>query len=143
MTYNYEYPRPMVCTDCIVIAGAAGSEELLLIKRKNEPYAGMWALPGGFVDMDEDLEETAKRELKEEAGIVLDNMKQFAAYGKPGRDPRGRNISVVFYQFLPCVTEIKAGDDAAEARWFRLTELPSLAFDHKEIMDDFVMFYRQ
>jgi 8-oxo-dGTP diphosphatase len=128
----------MVCADCIVIAGAEGRMELLLILRKNEPYAGTWALPGGFVDMDEDLEDSAKRELCEETGIVLDKMDQFAAYGKPGRDPRGRNISVVYYQFLSGVPEIKAGDDAAEAKWFPLADLPVLAFDHKRIVDDFV-----
>jgi len=137
MTYTYAYPRPMVCADCLVVACAEGRMELLLIRRKNEPYAGAWALPGGFVDMDEDLEETAKRELKEEAGITLDSMMQFAAYGKPGRDPRGRNISVVYYQFLYDAPEIKAGDDAAEAKWFPLAELPELAFDHQRIIDDF------
>jgi 8-oxo-dGTP diphosphatase len=135
--YTYPYPRPMVCTDCIVIAPFDGIKKILLIKRGNDPYKGTWALPGGFVEMEEDLEDAAKRELAEETGINISSMKQFATYGKPGRDPRGRNISIVYYHISEKVLETSAGDDAAECRWFAINDLPELAFDHGEIIGDF------
>lgn len=134
MAHTYEYPRPMVCTDCMVVAG----KKILLIKRKNEPFAGLWALPGGFVEMDEDLEASARRELQEETGIRLPTLTQFAAYGKPGRDPRGRTISIVYYFISENEIKTTAGDDASEARWFALDHLPELAFDHHQIISDFL-----
>lgn len=128
----------MVCADCIIIAPEGIKKKILLIKRGNDPFKGKWALPGGFVEMEEDLEDSARRELAEETGIALQSLKQFAAYGKPGRDPRGRNISVVYYHISENPLHATAGDDAAESCWFELNDLPELAFDHKEIINDFV-----
>ena len=110
---------------------------MLLIERGREPYKGKWALPGGFIDMDESLETACLRELQEETGIVIDEVKQFKAYGAVGRDPRHRTISVVFYAFIGEEQSALAGDDAAKARWFSLNELPELAFDHGQILEEF------
>ncbi len=135
--FCYEYPKPSVTTDCIIIKNSS-SPEVLLIKRKHEPFQGMWALPGGFVEIDEDLEEGAKREIEEETGLKDLKIQQFKTYGKPGRDPRGRTISIVYYTFISDKMEVKAGDDAAEARWYLVEQLPDLAFDHKAILNDFL-----
>ncbi len=132
----------MVCTDCIIIAPDKGKKKILLIKRRNDPFKGTWALPGGFVEMEEDLEDAARRELKEETGIALQSLKQFATYGKPGRDPRGRNISVVYYHISEKPLTAAPGDDAAECGWFDLKDLPELAFDHSEIINDFIQRVR-
>ena len=107
-----------------------------MIKRGNYPFEGLWALPGGFLEMDEDLPECARRELKEETGLSVDTLTQFRTYGKPGRDPRGRTITVIYYGFAEN-ENVSGGDDAAEAAWFPLQDLPQLAFDHREIIDDF------
>jgi len=135
--YCYKYPKPSVTTDCIIIKNI-GKPELLLIKRKHDPFQGSWALPGGFVEIDEDLEPGAKREIEEETGLHDIEITQFKTFGKPGRDPRGRTISIVYYAIIENEATIKAGDDAAEVRWFPLDELPELAFDHREIMYDFI-----
>ena len=95
-----------------------------------------WALPGGFVDENEDIKDAALRELKEETGIVGLDLIQVGAYGKPGRDPRGHTVSVVYTAILDSEPEYQAGDDAAEAGWFTIDELPGLAFDHEEIITD-------
>lgn len=137
MPYTYEYPRPAVTTDCIIIR-RKDPLDILLIERKHEPFMGMWALPGGFVEIDEDLLQGAIRELQEETNLTEVSLKQFKTYGKPGRDPRGRTISVVYYGFLDHDDIAKAGDDAAKVRWFNIDNLPPLAFDHAEIMDDFL-----
>jgi len=113
--------------------------EVLLIRRKHDPFMGKWALPGGFVEIDEDLMDGAIRELKEETGLAQIDLKQFGTYGKPGRDPRGRTISVVYYGFVQeGESSVTAGDDAAEACWFDIKKLPPLAFDHGEIIHDFI-----
>lgn len=136
-TYTYHYPKPSVTTDCILFKQTKQTE-ILLIKRKQDPYIGKWALPGGFVEIDEDLEEGARRELIEETGIDHIELKQFKTYGEPGRDPRGRTISVVYFGYVKeNENEIKAGDDAAEVSWFDLMNLPDLAFDHAEIIEEF------
>jgi 8-oxo-dGTP diphosphatase len=111
--------------------------EVLLIQRKNEPFKNMWALPGGFVDMEETLEHAVNRELEEETGLKDIDLKQFHTAGNPGRDPRGRNITVVFYGFTDN-KKVKAGDDAENARWFSVSQLPELGFDHKEIISMFL-----
>lgn len=108
--------------------------EILLIKRKNDPFKDCWALPGGFVDENEDLELAAKRELKEETNVDVQDLLQIGAFGKPGRDPRGHMVSVAYSAVLNCLQEIKALDDAKEVKWFTINELPKLAFDHKEII---------
>lgn len=138
-TYIYNYPKPSVTTDCIIIRSIDEKEEVLLIKRKHDPFSGTWALPGGFVEIDEDLLEGAKRELVEETGLENIELEQFKAYGRPGRDPRGRTISIIFHgKLINNADEIKAGDDAAKAEWFELNSLPKLAFDHEEIIADYL-----
>lgn len=132
--FTYSYPRPAVTVDAILVSSA---RMVLLIERGREPYKGKWALPGGFIDMDESLETACLRELQEETGIVIDEVKQFKAYGAVGRDPRHRTISVVFYAFIEKEQPALAGDDAAKARWFSLNELPELAFDHGQILEEF------
>lgn len=136
MTFTYEYPRPAVTTDCIILRGK-DPMEVLLIQRKHEPFMGKWALPGGYVEIDEDIPEGAKRELQEETGLDKVDLVQFRTYGKPGRDPRGRTVSVVYYGFVDQDEKAIAGDDASNVRWFDITDLPALAFDHAEILDDF------
>ncbi len=136
--YTYDYPRPMVTVDCILIQEQNEHKLILLIQRGQEPFKNMWALPGGFVDMDEDLSDAAQRELLEETGIKCENLKQFATFGKPGRDPRGRTVSVVYYGIVkPESSNAVAGDDAASAQWFFLQDLPELAFDHSVIVYEF------
>ncbi|NLN93049.1 MAG: NUDIX hydrolase [Candidatus Hydrogenedens sp.] len=125
----------MVTVDCVIFAGK--SEEtvkVLLVKRKNPPFAGVWALPGGFVDMDESLEAAALRELTEETGIGPLPLKQIHCFGDPGRDPRGRSISVVYAGTLKDAHPPKADDDAADAAWFAIADVPALAFDHASIL---------
>ncbi len=112
-----------------------GAPEILLIERAFDPYKGSWALPGGFVEMDEDLWEGARRELKEETGLEPVTMDQIGAWGKPGRDPRGRTVSAVYCAIAdPEDWSVTGGDDAARAEWHSLQELPSLAFDHETII---------
>ncbi|MCX5632602.1 MAG: NUDIX hydrolase [Phycisphaerae bacterium] len=130
--YAYDWPRPMVTVDAIVFNISGDSPRLLLIKRGNEPFKGKWAFPGGFVDMDEELEDAAARELAEETGLTGVKLTQLRAFGKCGRDPRGRNISVMFIGITKD-SKIKGGDDAAEAKWFDINNLPPLAFDHNDV----------
>jgi 8-oxo-dGTP diphosphatase len=109
---------------------------VLLVKRKFDPFKGMWAFPGGFVEDNEELETAALRELKEETGLELIAMQQLGAFGKPGRDPRGRTVSVVYYTFADADTgsDVAGGDDAAEAQWLSVKDITELAFDHMEIL---------
>jgi 8-oxo-dGTP diphosphatase len=131
--YIYDWPRPMVTVDAIVFNTTAAKAKVLLIKRGNEPFKGQWAFPGGFVDMDEELKTAAARELEEETGLSGVDLSQFHTFGKPGRDPRGRNITVAFIGTTK-KTEIKGGDDAADAQWFDIDALPSdMAFDHNKV----------
>jgi 8-oxo-dGTP diphosphatase len=130
---------PSVTADCIITRQVGGRIELLLIKRMREPFRDKWALPGGFVEIEEDLLEGAERELYEETGITDINLQQFRTFGKPGRDPRGRTISVVYHgSFQSHASQVKAGDDAAEAQWFEISKLPNLAFDHQHIIDEYL-----
>lgn len=134
MAYTYDYPRPMVTVDCLIFNNVKAPAKVLLIQRKNPPFIGLWALPGGFIEMDESLMESALRELKEETGIVLSKLEQIHTFGDPGRDPRGRTISVAFAGFVPKELPAIAADDAAKAAWFPVDQLPELAFDHAEII---------
>jgi 8-oxo-dGTP diphosphatase len=133
--YVYEWPRPMVTVDAAVFGLSRDGAKLLLIKRKREPYKGRWAIPGGFIEMDEELEDAAARELAEETGLTGVSLEQMRTYGTVGRDPRGRLITVVFVGIVEEKRAvIKAGDDAAEAQWFEIDKLPEeMAFDHDEI----------
>jgi len=158
MSFTYKYPRPMVTVDAVVFRQnkETGNEsgldskpdksgldsksnpdyvEVLLIQRKNHPFKSMWALPGGFVDMDETLEKAATRELEEETGLTGVKLKQLHAFSSLERDPRGRNIGVAFYGFtLNSNSKVNGGDDAADAKWFNINQLPKLAFDHQEMV---------
>lgn len=131
--YTYEYPRPMLTADCVVINPL---DEVLLIRRSNEPFRGCWALPGGFMEMDETIEHCAVRELQEETGICVDESRAVlvGVFSRPGRDPRGRTVTAAYRVDLDKEVNAVGGDDAAEARWFPLSELPPLAFDHAEII---------
>lgn len=136
MTYIYEYPRPAVTADVIILRRINNTDFVLLIERKHPPYEGMWALPGGFLEMNETLEETALRELQEETGITGIELKQFHTFSKVNRDPRHRTITTVFIGYADEKTMTpKAGDDAANIKWFALNELPPLAFDHGMVME--------
>jgi 8-oxo-dGTP diphosphatase len=146
----YEYPRPAVTVDVVLVAPVKRRLHVLLIRRKSAPFRGAWALPGGFVDESESLEAAARRELKEETGTRIRSLAQLAAFGEPGRDPRGHTVSVVFVACLSAPLSARAGDDAAAARWLPLRRLaegagPSgravasrshlpLAFDHGAIL---------
>lgn len=138
VAYTYEYARPSVTVDVVLAgAGALGELRVLLIERGHEPFAGAWALPGGFVDEHEDLEVAARREMLEETHLELGPMVQLGAYGSPHRDPRGHTVGVAFLAVgRPGEAAAEAGDDAADCRWFEATQLPELAFDHGVIMRD-------
>ena len=133
--YTYPYPRPAVTVDAILISNR---QSVLLIERGREPFKGKWALPGGFVELDEELEAACQRELEEETGIRVGELKQFRAYGAVNRDPRHRTISVLFYAFTEGELPACAGDDAAKVQWFPLDKLPELAFDHQQILEEFI-----
>ena len=132
-TYTYDYPRPAVTADCVVFSNDSDGLSVLLIERANEPFKGCWAFPGGFMDMDEDAEACAIRELKEETGLQLEHMKQIGAFTDVDRDPRGRTVSIAYSALVEKRLVIGA-DDAAQARWFPIDSIPSLAFDHEEIL---------
>jgi len=134
--YVYEWPRPMVTVDVVVFAISKGRAKVLLIKRGKEPFKGKWALPGGFVELDEELEDAAARELAEETSLRGVELEQLRTFGRCGRDPRGRQITVVFMGIVVGrVPRIRGGDDAAGARWFDVDRLcGDMAFDHDEIV---------
>lgn len=132
----YDWPRPAVTTDIAVFSDRDGQASILLIQRRHEPFAGAWALPGGFLDEGETLEACAARELAEETGLVAGDLRLFGTYSDPDRDPRGRTISVGFWTRVGPGVQASAGDDAAACRWFALEDLPELAFDHDRIVTD-------
>lgn len=134
-TYTYEWPRPAVTVDAVVLAPIDRRWHVLLIERGREPFTGTWALPGGFVDMDETLATSALRELEEETGMTGVVLEQLQTFGTPGRDPRGRTISVVYIGVTAAdAHEVEGRDDAADARWYPLDDPPALAFDHDEVL---------
>ena len=133
--YTYAYPHPAVTTDVVVFTLRDCRLQLLLIRRGEAPFQGHWALPGGFLAIDEDLEQGAARELEEETGVRGVYLEQLYTFGTPNRDPRERVISVAYFALVPSERlELKAASDAAEAAWFPLAELPPLAFDHDRII---------
>ncbi|WP_116787930.1 NUDIX domain-containing protein [Flavobacterium psychrotrophum] len=123
-----------VTTDAVIFKKIDGINHILFIKRKNDPGKGKWALPGGFVDEGEDLPDAAARELQEETGLVVKDLQQLGAFGKPGRDPRQHTVSVVYVGFADDNAEAVGADDAEEAQWFSVKYLPNLAFDHTDIV---------
>lgn len=133
--YCYKYPHPAVTTDCVIFGFDGDKLNVLLVKRGGEPYLGWWAFPGGFVKIDESAEEGALRELKEETQLSTSYMEQLHTYSAPDRDSRERVITIA-YLALVKITEVKGGDDAAEAQWFPIDEVPHLAFDHDVILRD-------
>lgn len=135
--YTYKYQRAALTVDALVFAKAGNKIFILLIERGIEPFLGMWALPGGFVDIGETLEDACIRELNEETGMEVDEMKQFYTFDAINRDPRHRTISVVYYAILNELREVKGADDANKAQWLLLDDLPTLAFDHAEIIELF------
>ena len=140
MAYTYKYPRPAVTADCVVITNEQ-QPKVLLIQRGNEPFKGCWAFPGGFMDMDETTEHCAVRELKEETGLAVSDLHQIGTYSKIDRDPRGRTISVAYLVIIDSPVEVTGQDDATKAEWFPITNLPHLAFDHFDIMQDALRIY--
>lgn len=135
MPFTYQYPHPAVSTDAVLFTVEDGELKVLLIERKHDPYAGTWAFPGGFLDMHEDLQTCAERELAEETGVSGIRLEQFHAAGTPDRDPRERNISILHMGIVRAGTvEPKADDDAAAVGWFRAHRPPKLAFDHQPLL---------
>jgi 8-oxo-dGTP diphosphatase len=132
--YTYDYPRPALTVDIVVVTRGR-RPRVLLIRRKHDPFAGKWAIPGGFVDEGETLEAAARRELREETGLEVNELEQVRTFGDPGRDPRGWTIAVAHLARVdPRAVRPQAADDAAEVAWHPLDELPPLAFDHADIL---------
>lgn len=137
MSYTYKYPHAAITADCVIYGFDGEHLKILLVERGIEPYKGMWALPGGFMKMDETIEETARRELFEETGLRDVYMTQFKTFSKVDRDPRERVLTVVFTALVrPEDYVLAAGDDASNALWFDEHLLPPLAFDHAEIIEE-------
>lgn len=136
--FTYDYSRPALTVDVVILQLQDNKPHVLLIQRAQPPFEGYWALPGGFVNMEESLENAAARELTEETGLKCVELEQFHTYGDPHRDPRGRVISVAYCTVLQSETiiSIRGGGDAKEARWYPLADLPELAFDHRQIIQD-------
>ena len=135
-TFTYPYPHPAVTTDVVVFTIRNARLSILLVKRANPPHQGEWALPGGFLDIDEDLDACAARELEEETGISDVYLEQLYTFGATDRDPRERVISVTYYALLPqdSPTTPRAASDAADVGWHTVEDLPELAFDHARII---------
>ncbi len=135
MAYTYEYPHPAVTTDIVIFTVQEEELKSLLIRRGENPYKGEWAIPGGFVRMDENLDQCATRELHEETGVSDFYLEQLATFGEVKRDPRERVISVAYFALVPSDNiTLSAGTDADEAQWFDVRDLPKLAFDHSDIL---------
>ena len=134
MTKNYK--NPALTVDIVVFSTIDRELKILLIKRKNPPFQDQWAIPGGFVEYSEELITAAKRELEEETGLKNISLEQVHTFGKVGRDPRGRTVSVVYFAIIDSSNvKVRADSDAKEADWFNVKDLPELAFDHREIID--------
>lgn len=136
MEYCYPYPHPAVTTDMVIFTIRQSQLCVLLIKRRDEPFKNQWALPGGFVAEDEDIEQCAMRELREETGIDKVYLEQLYTFGSPDRDPRERVITVAYYALLPSdQLAIQAASDAVDVKWFEVTSIPKLGFDHNKIVN--------
>ncbi|HEY1189147.1 MAG TPA: NUDIX hydrolase [Gemmata sp.] len=134
LKHTYEYPRPALTVDVAIVTREA-QPRVLLIQRKKDPFAGSWALPGGFVEENERLPDAARRELVEETGVSVADLEQLYTAGDPGRDPRGWTVSVVYLARVEAdAVKPIAADDAAAVGWFALDEVPALAFDHAMLL---------
>lgn len=133
--FCYRYPHPAVTTDCVIFGFDGERLNVLLVQRGGEPYLGWWAFPGGFVRIEESAEQGALRELREETGLTPAYVEQFHTYSNPDRDPRERVITIAFLALVR-IADVRGGDDAADAKWFPIDEIPHLAFDHDQILRD-------
>ena len=133
MKYTYPYPHPAIACDCVVFGFDGRGLQILLIERGNEPCKGMWAFPGGFMQIDETAEACARRELREETSLDIRVLKQLGAFSGVHRDPRERVVSIAFYALVQ-PSAVVGGDDASDARWYPIDEVPQLAFDHDFIL---------
>jgi len=130
-----EFPRPGVTADVILFTLSRGTLRVLLVRRRNPPHRGRWALPGGFVEIDEPLEDAARRELREETGVAVKALEQLYTFGDPRRDPRSRVITVAYFALIDSERlRLRPASDAADASWHPVFRLPRLAFDHREIV---------
>lgn len=130
------HPHPALTVDIVTFTLRENRLQVLLVRRAENPYAGMWALPGGFVRLEESLESAAGRELEEETGVPQAYLEQLYTFGEPQRDPRGRVVTVAYFALIPSDAPVRTegGSDTSQARWFPLDDLPRLAFDHSEIV---------
>jgi len=136
MSFTYEFARPALTVDCVVFGIDEEELKIMLIQRGVAPFKGMWAIPGGFVRLDESLEDAARRELEEETGIREVFLEQLYTFGKIDRDPRTRVVSVAYYALTNLIGHhVDAASDASNAAWFALEDLPDLPFDHEKILD--------
>lgn len=131
LKYRYKYPHPAVAADCAIFGFDGNKVQILLIERGNYPYEGFWAVPGGFVNMDETTDKAAIRELMEETGVAASNVELYGVFSEPDRDPRERVITIGYFSVMRKI-EVEGADDAAKADWFDIDKLPPLAFDHDE-----------
>lgn len=143
MEYTYKYPRAAVTVDIVLFSSVEQRDYVLLIRRDRPPFEGCWAFPGGFIEMDETLLESALRELEEETGLKGVTLKQFNAYGDPGRDPRHRTITIAFVGVCESLPAVTGMDDAREAAWHPVEAIPALGFDHDRILHDALQVYRE
>lgn len=140
--YCYKYPHPAVTADCVIFGFDGMDLKVLLVERGLDPYKGQWAFPGGFIKIDESAEDGAKRELKEETGLEDVQIEQLRAYSAPNRDPRERVITIA-YIALVRLRDVKGGDDAADAKWYPVKDVPSLAFDHELMLRDALRYLKE
>src|SRR5665647_1006508 len=138
LKYCYKYPRLAMTVDAIIVAENFSQDMILLIQRKFGPFEGVWALPGGFIGMEETLVQACHRELFEETGIKGVKLNQFYTFDAVDRDPRDRTISTVFYGRIQETLDVTGGDDAKKADWFPIISLPEMAFDHAAIIGKFI-----
>lgn len=132
--YCYRYPHPAVTTDCVIFGFDGTNLKVLLVERGIDPFKGKWALPGGFLKLEESAEQGARRELKEETGLDAAYIRQFHTFTDPDRDPRERVVTIAYYALVR-LQDVVGGDDAARAEWFDLDRIPPLAFDHDRILN--------